>query len=718
MIGGIAARLEVIDPGLVRTRRGVRAVCAIVLAWATTVAVTAAFDVDDPLRITLFAAGAALEGALLAPDPQPKDRVRTIGWAAVVSAAAVVITVQLSLIAVWLAAGLLVLLMFSSFALRPWSFRVASLALMGAITVYITGGGYITVGRIGWFVLAAAIGFGWLGLWESVILPDDPLRSLQRSVQAFSRCTVDTVAGVVDVLNTVRDATPSDGPRKALHAKLERVRSCRDAIERQTPGAIASGFGETDADQLRVALHSVRKGLEDMVEHVDPAEWVQSLPDRLAGSITSALRQLSVALGEDSNEESRDVAAQTAQVLRGHVHDALAQTTTTGSAPFEPTALLAALTLLGDGEVIAQSVTQATTLTARTANVGVVLGATVARPAADPSAPPDRHGLSLTMALAIQGVAAAVVAGGIATLVGNEQRLVVAWTAFVIIGGSAGVSTRRAMVRIPATILGAVAGVLIAATVPDTLGWTIVVVAVGVFFTIVTAPVSYPAMVFWIGIAFVPLFATEGAYLDLVIDKGIAALIGGCVAAVVALTVVPIRASREVRPAILEYLAALDTALASHLPGHEHGVATAEARLDSSHAALASTVTSAAVETNVFSLPENVRNAEADRVDAVHDAYQRLTPLLSDAWRRLHGWSDEQVAKGMHRLRDVVERAESSARGEVTRTPDAAEEVMPVPNAGSLGLSDSLRRAENLYARLTDLAAVLAEAPVRPAVSR
>jgi hypothetical protein len=190
------------------------------------------------------------------------------------------------------------------------------------------------------------------------------------------------------------------------------------------------------------------------------------------------------------------------------------------------------------------------------------------------------------------------------------------------------------------------------------------------------------------------------------------------VAAVVALTVVPIRASREVRPAILEYLAALDTALASHLPGHEHGVATAEARLDSAHAALASTVTSAAVETNVFSLPENVRNAEADRVDAVHDAYQRLTPLLSDASRRLHGWSDEQVAKGMHRLRDVVERAESSARGEVTRTPDAAEEVMPVPNAGSLGLSDSLRRAENLYARLTDLAAVLAEAPVRPAVSR
>ena len=58
---GVAARLEVVDRGFVRSRRGVRAVCATVLAWATMVAVTSAFDVADPLRITLFAAGAAFE---------------------------------------------------------------------------------------------------------------------------------------------------------------------------------------------------------------------------------------------------------------------------------------------------------------------------------------------------------------------------------------------------------------------------------------------------------------------------------------------------------------------------------------------------------------------------------------------------------------------------------------------------------------------------------
>ena len=34
-------------------------------------------------------------------------------------------------------------------------------------------------------------------------------------------------------------------------------------------------------------------------------------------------------------------------------------------------------------------------------------------------------------------------------------------------------------------------------------------------------------MVFWMSIAFVPIFATEGRYLDLIWDKTVAALIGG-----------------------------------------------------------------------------------------------------------------------------------------------------------------------------------------------
>ena len=132
--------------------------------------------------------------------------------------------------------------MFSSYALRSWSPRVASLALMGAITVYITGAGYITIGRIGWFVLALVVGFGWLALWETLILPDNPLRSLNLSVQAFSRRAADTVSGIVDALNTARDGTPSERAGKALRRHLDRARKCRSAIETQFPGAVVRGF--------------------------------------------------------------------------------------------------------------------------------------------------------------------------------------------------------------------------------------------------------------------------------------------------------------------------------------------------------------------------------------------------------------------------------------------------------------------------------------------
>ena len=120
---------------------------------------------------------------------------------------------------------------------------------MGAITVYITSAGYITIGRIGWFVLALVVGFGWLALWEALILPDDALRSLNLSVQAFSRRAADTVSGIADALNTTRDGTSSDGAGRAMRRHLDRARWCRSAIERQFPGAIVRGLSQDDVDQ-------------------------------------------------------------------------------------------------------------------------------------------------------------------------------------------------------------------------------------------------------------------------------------------------------------------------------------------------------------------------------------------------------------------------------------------------------------------------------------
>ena len=238
MTASVAARFEVRDPGFVRTRGGVRTACATVLAWATMVAVTSIFSVADPLRITLFGAGTSFLTALLVTDPQRRDRVRTLGWSSVVVAVALVATINLRQIAVWAVAALLVLLMFLSFALRSRSPRAGSLAAIGALTTLMASAGHITMDRIGWFVLASTVGIGWLAVWQLLILPDDPVGSLTRSVQAFCRRAAETVANIAVALTTTRARDTPDRAGKALRRSLDRVRSCRTVIDNELTGAL------------------------------------------------------------------------------------------------------------------------------------------------------------------------------------------------------------------------------------------------------------------------------------------------------------------------------------------------------------------------------------------------------------------------------------------------------------------------------------------------
>ena len=303
---------------------------------------------------------------------------------------------------------------------------------------------------------------------------------------------------------------------------------------------------------------------------------------------------------------------------------------------------------------------------------------------------------------------------------GNAQSLVVAWTAFAIIAGSAGASTRRAWSRLVATILGATGGVVIAATVPHNIVWAVAVITTGVFFTIFSAPVSYAAMVFWLSIVFVPLVATEGRYLDLVRDKAVAALIGGCVGAAVALTIAPVRLSRNFRPTVLQYLDALDKALESHLPGgSDRNAKTAGSELDRAHSALDSIAASAATEIHLFPQPGTPLSEQAVRIDAVHEAFLRLTPLLSDSTRRLFGWTDERSEIAIRQLRNDVETAKAAAGGDPAPRPttdphhhtDKRVSPHPPTDNASAELDHALWRIEDLHARLAELAQILGDHP-------
>ena len=164
-----------------------------------------------------------------------------------------------------------------SYALRSCSPRAGTLAVIGALITFLAGAGHFTSDRIGWFVLASTVGYAWLAVSEYVILPDDPVRSLKQSIDAFCRRAGDAVTGVADALATTSDGNTAGRSRKALHRSLDRVRRCRAAIESQLPGAPLHGFGPHDAEQLRVALYCAERGLEEMINQANDPRWTKNV---------------------------------------------------------------------------------------------------------------------------------------------------------------------------------------------------------------------------------------------------------------------------------------------------------------------------------------------------------------------------------------------------------------------------------------------------------
>lgn len=613
----IAARLDSADPGLIRVRRGARTVCAAVLSGVTIAIVAAWAGVADSARIALFGAGVCFFGALLVADARRQDRVRTFGMAPLVSCAAIAVSVELSRLSFWAATAFLVVQMFLSYALRRWSARAATLAVIGAVLTFLTTAMHITGDRIGWFALAAAVGFVWITIAEYTIVPDDPTLSMRRAVDAMCRCLG---AAVVDAAECLSIGHIARHPQRAL----DRVVTCRRAIESIAP-----------TEPLRVALYCAERGCQALIGEIHQPHWAQALPDDLAAAIRANLRTFDAA-----DPKTFTTVANEAHCLCGRIHD---------TPHLSPEEAHAALTVVGGAQLIAESASQATRLAAQ------------ARPDDRPSRhePTVRDGLDPNVALAIQVGVAATVGCLIAAALRIDQSLLVVWTAYVVIAGSAEASARRAWLWLAATVTGSTAGVAIAASIPDRVGWTVLAVLIGVFGAMVTAPVSYPAMVFWLNIVLVPLVATEGQYLDIIVDKTVAAAVGGVVAIVVALVLVPIRLRRSVRESVLVYLDALSEAVESQVPGTTDRRASTGTVLDRAHRALNTEIASATADTQLFPRPVSPSAEEGLRVAALHQAYLNLTPLLTAASRRLHGWTDERIESDLRGLREAVDNTKA-----------------------------------------------------------
>jgi hypothetical protein len=597
--------LETEDPGAVRRRRGARAALATLCAWLTLRAITGIVADPPPLTVAFYGVVACFVCSLAIADPRRRDRIVALAGSAVALGFAAALAAGAGRPS-GVSALVLLGLVFLTFAARRRSLLTAELALVATMGVYFADVSDVRVVDVPWFAAAAAIGVGWVAAWQLLLLPYDPAAAIVAAGRAFAHRAADLVVAVEQVLGGPATDAASAGPAASgaplpkLERRMVQVRASRLVIESQFPGALAPRSWTRDRLQLlQVAFYEAELGLRLLVDACGDPDALAAIPADIRGELRRLLDALQDSLRSVSDEASMRRLEQRSDELRDGAREharGAAVSREPGDPP--PSWVEAAIRLARGSRQVARAIATVQGLqapqrdaaagsaadiaadTAATASAEGVRGAAegsrgtaaagaAAPPAAIP-APRGPLGLHPTTVLGIQAVVATGAAMLVAQVVDPGHANWVFWTAFVVIAGSSGETLRRIVMRIAGTLAGVVLGVGLALVLPDEPALVIVVATAAVFLTIYWAPVSYAVMIMWLNAGFMLVAAQLGAReLDLLVARPTAVLLGAAIAAVVALTVLPMPLVARYRAALVGFLGAVDAALHGLLPDAE-----------------------------------------------------------------------------------------------------------------------------------------------------
>ncbi len=628
--------LDVTDPGAVRRRHAIRTGLAAACSWLTLrSAVALGGGSSRPTAAVLYAVVACLVGALAIADVRRRDRLDSMGRGCVVALAALMIA---SLIGdyVVLARCVLLVLMFTSFASRRFGPRAGQLALVATMSFYFTTSSGVDSNNLGWFVGATICGFGWLAVWQFVLVRFDPQQSLVAASRSYYRRAGDLVGDVrahVALASGRLDGSQPDATD--LSRQLGRVAATRRVMEAQLSASVPPGGRDASAiEQLQLALFSTEQGLGMMVDAVADPVWLATVDHGIIESLDQTLEALAAALSQGAPPSAIEALADRAQVLRhgvAHAVDGLDRSSAQSSWA------QSAIALARGTQQVGRSVMRARALVLEVADTSESAVAGEGQAQKDrPQRPQTADRLHPTTVLGLQAMIAGVVAMGVARLLGLHHTNWTFWTSFVVIAGSAGESLRRMLLRVIGTTAGATIGVALALLMPDRVVVVAVLSTLGIMMAIFEAPISYARMVFWINVASVPAYAQLGSReLDLLRQRPLAAAVGGAVAVLVTQTVFPLRLTNRVNGMIRQYLAAVDTATSawtaacadsSSRPAAELATARAGATYDQLRLGLEASM----FETNPFPRTASPLAGQAVTLGAIDASLHRLARAVPD----------------------------------------------------------------------------------------
>ena len=511
----------------------------------------------------------------------------------------------------------MLLLFFFSYFFRRYGARAGELALVTTVGFYL--GFLLQLPRAVYPLFLAGVGVSLLFvyLWEFVIIPYDPERSLRRSVAAFYHNVARSVAASRQGLSSPGEA---DQLTQKLQRQFKQVHQNRRVIEGLFSATVSpSMWSQNRLNRLQEEMFKSERGLELFIEAAGKlSSQLDQIPGDVLQILLDGLEGLEAELWNVASAKGMPQLTETGDALRSQLKSSL---------PEAPTQEWV-YTLLRIGVAsrqLAQSVAGIHT---------IEIGRNEAQIAETPGKPPAglesrlfkpagkkrRFSPHPTTILGLQAVLATGLAMLAAYLLDFDSPNLVYWTAFVIIAGSTGESLRRMTMRVIGVIAGTLVGVSLAVVLPDNLWLIAGLVTLFIFMTVYSITISYLWMVFWLNIAMLLLITTlGGSALELVVLRPVSTLLGGVIAALVVVFVLPIHVQNRFIAALSEFLRAADGYIETYIGRLVRAPAAGdlsaeELRIDASYKKLELSLPNVTYEYNPLSRAQNRLADQATRL--------------------------------------------------------------------------------------------------------
>ncbi|HET8700357.1 MAG TPA: FUSC family protein, partial [Nitrococcus sp.] len=491
----------------------------------------------QPPTLMLLGGAVSLISAMAVNDPDRRQQKITFVLLPLPAMAAISAGAAL---APWRIAGdaAFVAIAFAAVYVRRFGPRGFALGMLAFITYFI--GLFLAprVTSLPWLFIAICVGSACSFLLRYAVLPDRPLRDLERMLRAFT-----TLIGRVldEVIKSLASETPDDRRRRAIRWHLPRLIDTAIALEIQLEQVLPD---EDQPNPLRARLALAVLDLELATERIVRIS-AGVLEPAVRARAVDALRALRLQIRR--RELSAAAELPTVRALESSLLERAIQR------------LAAAFVAMSDERVdmaalAGSQVKVRPPATARSADSGDSArdASAAAEVRTERLAPSTRQAIQVAVAGAL-----AIAAG---ELVSPRRWYWAAITAFVVFTGtnSRGETLLKGWQRIAGTLAGVAAGVLIGTVVHGERRVDLMLMFVCIFLAFYLLRVSYGLMIFWITILVALLYSLFGFFSpQLLVLRLEETAIGAAVGVLVAVLLLPASTRSRVRDESREFLIAL-----------------------------------------------------------------------------------------------------------------------------------------------------------------